>query len=234
MGFFHNKFGIKPFIEADIDGQSGDDESTDYTNDTDNSGETDSTADTGGGDETTDYTDQPDNDQDSNNNAQTDTEQPPEDGGGEDETTDYTNMGGDEEGDTPSDEGGGGETPPSEQESDKPVDDLKQQEEEMYGLSTEKLELRHRELKRQYLEMYDTVINILDRIGSASVQEEDIGVIEYVSSTLSNLRTMITDYIDKAYPLNSYIENSVNYNRFLAVLQGVNKILEDMAKRDNK
>lgn len=237
MGFFHYKFGIKPFIEAEIDGQSGDVEYTDYTNDADNGGEA-PPAD--GGEETTiDYTDQTeDNTQNQEQNLsqedRPDVEQPTEEGGGN-ETTDYTNMGGDEGGDAPSNGGGGGEsTPPPQEEDDIPVDDLKQQEEEMYGLSTEKLELRHRELKKQYLDMYDTIVNILDRIGSASVQEEDIGVIEYISSTLSNLRTMITDYIDKAYPLNSYIENSVNYNRFLAVLQGINKILEDVSKRDNK
>lgn len=232
MGFFHYKFGIKPIIEAEIDGQNGDEEPVDYTNDSDSSGETAPPAEDG--DETTDYTDQDDDTQNEQpaNETQPDAEQSPEEGGG-DETTDYTDMDSGEGGEAPSEEGGGAESAPT-QDEETPVDDLKQQEEEMYGLSTEKLELRHRELKKQYLDMYDTVVNILDRIGSASVQEEDIGVIEYVSSTLSNFRTMITDYIDKAYPLNSYIENSVNYNRFLAVLQGINKILEDLSKRDNK
>lgn len=231
MGFFHYKFGIKPIIEADIDGQSGDDASTDYTSD--DSSNTPPPAE--GGEETTDYTEQPDdNSQDQNTDQQSDDNQPSDDTaeGGE-ETTDYTDM--DDEGGegSPEETEGGSESAPT-QDSETPVDDLKQQEEEMYGLSTEKLEIRHKELKKQYLELYDTTVSILDRIGSASVQEEDIGVIEYVSSTLSNFRTMITDYIDKVYPLNSYIENSVNYNRFLAVLQGINKILEDLAKKDNK
>lgn len=225
MGYFQHKFGLRSYTEAEIDGQPGSDEqSADYTEDTSSGGNEAQPDEATGGEETTDYTEQPEEGGD-----QSPADETPVDGGGE-ETTDYTEMGGDEEGEAPS--GGGSEAPPPE--DNKPVDELKQQEEEMYGLSTDKLELRHKELKNQYLAMYDTVVNIIDRIGSSSVQEEDIGAIEYVSETLSKFRSMLTDYIDRVYALNSYIENTVNYNRFLAVLGGVNKILEELDKKQNK
>lgn len=227
MGYFQYKFGLKSFKEAEIDGQAGpDEESADYTDSGDDGVEQNPSADTGE-ENSPDYTEQPDE----SNKEQPAEESPVEGEDSGEDSPDYTEMG--------EEDGGGGEQPPAEEASpsddgEKPVDDLKQQEEELYGLSTEKLELRHRELKKQYLEMYDTVVTIIDRIGSASVQEEDIGIIEYVSETLSTFRTMITDYIDKTYALNSYIENAVNYNRFLAVLQGVNKILEELDKKQNK
>lgn len=224
MGYFQHKFGLRSYTEAEIDGQPGSDEqSADYTEDTGTGGNEAQPDEATGGEETTDYTEQPEE-----GGEQSPADEAPVDSG--EETTDYTEMGGDEEGEAPS--GGGSEAPPPE--DNKPVDELKQQEEEMYGLSTDKLELRHRELKNQYLAMYDTVVNIIDRIGSSSVQEEDIGAIEYVSETLSNFRSMLTDYIDRVYALNSYIENTVNYNRFLAVLGGVNKILEELDKKQNK
>ena len=221
MGYFQHKFGFKPFNEAEIDGQPGEEgQPADYTEN--ETGEQTQPADTGG-EESPDYTEQP-----NEGGEEAPAEEPTAEGEEGEAPPDYTEM-----------EGGEGEEPPAEEappanEEEKPVDELKQQEEELYGLSTEKLELRHRELKKQYLEMYDVIVNIMDRISSSSVDEENIGVIEYVSETLSTLKTMIIDYIDKTYPLNSYIENSVNYNRFLAVLQGVNKILEDLDKRQNK
>ena len=227
MGYFQHKFGLSAYNEAEIDGQSGPDEQpTDYTEDSGGSANEAPPEGAAGGEESTDYTNQPEEGVD----EQPPTDEPPADGGGE-EPTDYTEMDGGEGEEAPPDGEGGGAAPVEEE---KPVDELKQQEEEMYGLSTDKLELRHRELKKQYLNMYDIVVNIIDRIGSISVQEEDIGAIEYVSETLSNFRSMLTDYIDKVYSLNSYIENTVNYNRFLAVLHGINKILEELDKKQNK
>lgn len=116
------------------------------------------------------------------------------------------------------------------------VNDLKQQEEELYNeLTPEQLDIKHKELKTQYLNMYDTVIAIIDRVGDINVIEENIGTIEYISNTLANLKDMLSDYVNDVYKTKSYIENSINYNRFLAVLNGINKILEEMnSKNDEK
>ena len=64
-----------------------------------------------------------------------------------------------------------------------------------------------------------------------SVVEENLEIIKYVSNTLSNLRDMLTDYINSVYKTKSYIENLVNYNKFLAVLNGISDILEEMNKK---
>ena len=116
------------------------------------------------------------------------------------------------------------------------VDDLKHQEEELYNeLTPEQLDIKHKELKTQYLNMYDSVIAIIDRIGDINVAEQNIGTVEYVSNTLASLKDMLTDYVNDVYRTKSYIENYINYNRFLAVLNGINKILEEMnSKNDEK
>ena len=83
--------------------------------------------------------------------------------------------------------------------------------------------------------MYDAVIAIIDRIGDINVAEQNIGTVEYVSNTLASLKDMLTDYVNDVYKTKSYIENSINYNRFLAILNGINKILEEMnSKNDEK
>jgi len=133
-------------------------------------------------------------------------------------------------------DGGGGEAqgsepPPPEEEA--PVDNIKQQEEELYNeLTPEQLDIKHKELKTQFLNMYDEVVAIIDRIGDVNVAEENIGTIEYVSNTLANLKDMLSDYMNTVYKTKSYFENSINYNRFLAVLGGINKVLEEMNSKN--
>ena len=161
--------------------------------------------------------------------------QPPEEGGGTEpppaeEPTDYTAAGDDGSGEQPPEEGGGAEPPP-----EAPVDELKNQEEEMYSnLTPEQLDVKHKELKTRFLDMYDMTTEIVDRIGDAIITEENIGVIEYVSKNLNNLRTMLSDYVSSIYSTKSYIENSINYNRFLAVLNGINKMLEEIPKKEEE
>ena len=142
-------------------------------------------------------------------------EQPPNEGGVE-----------------PPAEEGGGEAPPIEE---APVDELKAQEEEMYSnLTPEQLDVKHKELKTRFLDMYDMTTELVDRIGDAIITEENIGVIEYVSKNLNNLRTMLSDYVSSIYSTKSYIENSINYNRFLAVLNGINKMLEQIPEKEEE
>ena len=78
----------------------------------------------------------------------------------------------------------------------------------------------------------DEVVAIIDRIGDVNVAEENIGTIEYVSNTLANLKDMLSDYMNTVYKTKSYFENSINYNRFLAVLGGINKVLEEMNSKN--
>lgn len=169
------------------------------------------------------------------------TDQPPADteppADGEEPPVDYT-EGMDDDGDQygdgapPADNG----APPPDDGGTAAVDDLKQQEEELYNeLTPEQLDIKHKELKTQYLNMYDAVIAIIDRIGDINVAEQNIGTVEYVSNTLASLKDMLTDYVNDVYRTKSYIENSINYNRFLAILNGINKILEEMnSKNDEK
>lgn len=113
------------------------------------------------------------------------------------------------------------------------VDEHKEQEEDdLYeNLTPEQLDIKHKELKNRYLEMFDTTAGVIDRIGDVAVAEENFEIVKYVSNTLSDLRNMLTDYINSVYKTKSYIENLVNYNKFLAVLNGVNEILEEMNKK---
>lgn len=213
MGYFLNKFGIKPFNEAEADGQN-------LANPND---------------PPADYADEPPAEPSGAENPpenQQPMEEPPMDGEdtpAEEPTTDYTEDIGDMEGIDGADPAEGAEEPPVKQEE--PVDELKQQEEELLQLSPTELDIKHKELKSQYLSMYDITTSLIDRIGDASVSEENIGAVEFISDTLARLRTMLSDYVESVYSTKSYTENSINYNRFLVVLNGINKLLEEMGKK---
>lgn len=216
MGYFLNKFGIKPFNEAEADGQELSDPNTPPA----------------------DYVDEPPAEPAGAENTQSEQpiEEPPMEGGGdvppEEATTDYTEDIGDIEGggEEAGMDAGGNEEPAAEEE---PVDELKQQEEDLLQLSPTELDIKHKELKSQFLSMYDITTNLIDRIGDTSVSEENIGVVEYISDTLARLRTILSDYVEFVYSTKSYTENSINYNRFLIVLNGINKLLEEMGKKED-
>lgn len=222
MGYFLRKFGLQPIAEAEADGENigGGDDATDYTQDNTEQNQNNTT-------ETTNQEDQIDNtdnaDQD-NNADQTDDNQ---------DTTDYNDL--DAANSENNDDNQDNNTAENDTDEDQKVtvDDLKKQEEDIYAsanLSPEQLDIKHKELKQNYLKMYDITTNIIDRIGDASVNEDNIRVIEYISEELNKLRNMITDYVNSVYSGKSYIENAINFNRFLAVLNGINKMLEEIDK----
>lgn len=223
MGYFLRKFGLQPIAEAEADGENigGGDDATDYTQDNTEQNQNNTT-------ETTNQDDQIDNtdnaDQD-NNADQTDDNQ---------DTTDYNDL---DAANSENDDDINQDNNTTQNDTDEgqkaTVDDLKKQEEDIYAsanLSPEQLDIKHKELKQNYLKMYDITTNIIDRIGDASVNEDNIRVIEYISEELNKLRNMITDYVNSVYSGKSYIENAINFNRFLAVLNGINKMLEEIDK----
>lgn len=115
-----------------------------------------------------------------------------------------------------------------------PVDGIKKKEEEILAdLTPEELDIKHKELKTQFLTMFDMSTALIERINNISVNPEDISTIEYASNNLSRLRTMLVDYMESVYKTKSYTENYINYNRFLAILSGINKILEEINKNED-
>ena len=221
MGYFLNKFGITPLSEAEVDGEDQNPNGTDndYTEDP-NEANQQTPEDNAEGDQQTNEEPAPDEGQQDNPD--------------EEQTTDYTEGDPTEEGEPAPEDG----EQPAEVEDpnaeSNPVDDIKQKEEELIGLSTHHLDIKHEELKSQFLSMYDMVTSIIERIDDATVRKDNIKVIHYISDTIVKLKSMLTDYIENVYSTRSYIENSVIYNRFLAVLNGVLKILEEMNKNDDK
>lgn len=182
-------------------------------------------------------------------------EQPPaDDQGGDEGTEDYTQDdegGGDEGGGEPEDftgdEGGdeGGEG--GEESSDQgggdaggssgeiQADDNRGMEGEIFkDLTQDQIDLKHQELKSNFTKIYDTTSALIDRLNDIPTNDSYMASINFVSNQLADLRQMVTDYINNVYSTKSYMENSINYNKFLMTLKGINDILEEIYKEINK
>lgn len=220
---------MKPVTEAEVDGESMDNDAqaTDYTNDA-SSNDQQPPAEDGVNNQTAEENNDQGN-QDPNPEYQDQYNNQP---------TDYTDQP-DDEGDIPPEENGnnndqGNQGGGDNQQSEEEVDDLKAKEEELYAnLTPDQLDIKHKELKGQFLSMFDMVSELVERIGNTGTNEENIKIVEYISNNLINLKDMISDYVNDVYQTKSYIENSIMYNRFLAALNAINKLLEEIQVKDN-
>lgn len=218
---------IKLFSEVDVNGQPSGEEDTGNTGD---------------------YTVEPVNAAGTDDNPA-----PPEESGGED--TDYTSEENGEE--TPhegedidyttgGDEGDGGEAPPDEGDggdsgSDSSgdgqvtADEGRGMEKEIFDdLTPDQIDMKHKELKNNFLELYNSTSNIIDRVNEIPTSDEFLSTISFVGKKLAELRKMVADYMNNVYSTKSYMENAINYNRFLATLNGINDILEEVNKELSK
>ena len=184
---------------------------------------------------------------------------PPADEGGEDEGTDYTAegddaggedpaAGGDDAGDerdadyTQGGDAGGDEAPPEEGGdagggssggSGEPVtaDDARGLENELFkDLTPDQVDLKHKELKKNFGDLYDSIANIVDRVNEIPNNDAFTAAIGFASNQLSDLKQMVADYMNDVYSTKSYMENAMNYNKFLATLNGIKDILEEINK----
>ena len=114
------------------------------------------------------------------------------------------------------------------------ADDARGLENELFkDLTKDQIDIKHRELKSNFTDLYNSTSNIIDRVNAIPNNDNYMQAITFVSKQLSSLRQMIADYMTNVYSTKSYMENTVNYNRFLATLKGINDILDEINKDIN-
>ena len=214
-----------------------DDEQADDAGDADTASdttETDSTSDDETpeeGEELNDYT--IDDDGDGDNDRVDDSDS--------DESTDYT----DDFDSSSSDEGGDEDTGDSSSDDDNTddsnaddgeVDKLKQLEDELFSnLTPEQISIKNIELKKNYIELYDTINRTINRVNKIPKSDTTINVIAFITEKLIELKDMVNFNITKNYKSKTYIENYTDYEQSLAILSTLNKILSEInVEKDEK
>lgn len=101
-------------------------------------------------------------------------------------------------------------------------------------LTQDQINVKIAELKRQYVEIYSTTNNVLNRISKIPRMTSNIKVLEFVSDKLLELRKLSFDYLTNTFDTKTYIENSINYQEYIATLTTIDNLLKEIKKVQNK
>ena len=153
----------------------------------------------------------------------------PDEGEGEDD-------GGDEYNVTDPDDGGDDNTDDtsSTENTDDPSAKLKELEKSIFDqLPDEMKAAKTTELKKLYTDTYDKCQSIIDTISGAEKQPNQVKVYDYILNNLLDLQRYIKDYLSNIFDSKTYIENMTELQKYLAILDTVNGVFEDMSKETN-
>lgn len=98
------------------------------------------------------------------------------------------------------------------------------------SLTAEEQQIKIRELKNLFLNLYTSTDDLLARLNETETDEDNIEVITRVSMILYSLKQYMEDYMTYTFGFKSYIENDIAFNRFLAILKSATTIVEEIGK----
>jgi hypothetical protein len=108
-------------------------------------------------------------------------------------------------------------------------------------LSKEEQAIKIEELKKLYNELYIYVSDMLGKIDDITPDEDTVESVYRITSGLYDLKKNIGDYIKNIFPIKSYIENDIAYNRYLTIIQSITNVInlvasemEEKVQKDNK
>ena len=98
------------------------------------------------------------------------------------------------------------------------------------GLSDQDKVIKINELKDLYQDLYNRIITLYDKVNDIPKDDELIKVYNFVIDNLSDLKQFVYDYLTNTFDNKTYLENMVNYKKYLSTLNVINGILEEIRK----
>lgn len=98
------------------------------------------------------------------------------------------------------------------------------------SLTPEEQQIKIKELKRLFAQMYSSTDDLLDKINTIESNEDNIEIMSRISMVMYSLKQYISDYMVNSFANKSYIENDIAFNRFLSILNSVSSVIEDLVK----
>lgn len=140
----------------------------------------------------------------------------------------------DGQGDTSADDSSGGDMDTSTDEND-PHEKLKELEAEIFDqLSEEEKEMKRNELKKLYVLLIEKAESIFNLTQEITKTDDTVKLIDYVLNTLMDLKTYLGDYVSDVYDNRTYLQNNVNFQKFLAIFDSIHAIFQEIVKMDEK
>lgn len=109
-------------------------------------------------------------------------------------------------------------------------------EKEIYdSLSPEEQQMKDKNLRKQYADLYTNINQITDKLDSISTEMEDINLqIKRLLMILYEYKQLIHDYFSNLYNSKSYIENLQNYEKYKLFLYGIKNIIDSIDNVSDK
>lgn len=163
------------------------------------------------------------------------------DGGGDaggGDNPDYTDDGGDG-GDTGEDGGNTDDTANTDDATggEDTGDDGQDPSQYDFGVDDQAKAIKNLELKQNYQQMYIACDDILTKISTITNYSDASGILRRVVNMTNDLKKYIEFYLTNTYNTKSYIDNVVNFQKYLTILNGIRNVLKDTnegTEKDNK
>ena len=112
-----------------------------------------------------------------------------------------------------------------------PDQDLKDAEAGIFNnLSDNDKIIKINELKGLYEDLYNRIVTLYDKVNELPKQDDLIKVYNFVIDNLGDLKQFVYDYTSNTFDNKTYLENLINYKKYLSTLNIVNGILEEIRK----
>lgn len=89
------------------------------------------------------------------------------------------------------------------------------------SLSKEEQQIKIKELKSLYGNLYSSCNDILNRIDTLDANELSIESITKITTALVGVRNYMADYIANIFSTKSFVENDIMFNRFLDIINTI-------------
>ncbi len=166
--------------------------------------------------------DEPDNENPSSNDASTEDET-----GGSDEKTNDEDLN-IEDPDNP-DDGTEGEMGDNSDGETDPNSEIQSLEDNLFkDLSPEQMAIKQIELKQQYIDLFDSISDIVSRVNKITKTTDNTNVIEFVTNKMIELKDLVHYYLNNTYNTKTYIENTMNYQQYILMLNAINRMLKEI------
>lgn len=161
------------------------------------------------------------------------------DGGGEGDNPDEANFdmpdGGGEGGDAGTTDGGTTDTGTDDTSADSggpdPDQNIKDAEGEIFANLSDKDKINKvNELKTLYEDLYNRIVTLYDKINEIPKDDELIKVYNFITDNLADMKEYVYDYMTSTFDNKTYLENMINYKKYLSTLNVINGILEEIRK----
>jgi hypothetical protein len=112
------------------------------------------------------------------------------------------------------------------------TDELQQLEDDLFSnLNDGQKKIKIVELKTLFVKMYHDADELINKINKIPKTEDNINILERIINTLSELKSNIEFYMVNTFKTLTYIQNSINLQKNMAIFNAIKEIFKEIEKK---